>query len=97
MEEYTTYRIIGGARGIEPFAYTLGAYRVFAWEADFPFDGTGLRIERVALCEADHAGLVAAGIYAILVSEQLAAEKRCHCMRLQGSLLARWNLRCVDF
>ena len=67
-----------------------------AGEAELPLDITGLRTERVTLREADHAGSVAAGLYAVLVSEQPAAERLCHCKRLQGSLLARWSLRCVS-
>ena len=67
---------------------------MLAREADLPLDGTGFGTERVALREADHTGLVAA--YAVLVSEQLAAERLCHCIRLQGSLLARSSLRPVS-
>lgn len=69
---------------------------MLAREADLPLDGTGLRIERVASREADHAGLVAAGLYTVFISEQLAAERLCHCMRLQGSLLTGWSLRYVS-
>ena len=71
-------RIIGGTGGIEPLSDTYRAYRVLTRETDLPLDGTGLGTERVALREADHAGLVAAGLYAVLVSEQLAAERLCH-------------------
>ena len=96
-EDVSAHRaIVAGTDGLEPLADTPGAYRVLTGEAHLPLDGTGLGTGRAALREADHARLVTAGLHAVLILEQLAVERLCHCVRLQGSLLARWSLRCVS-
>ena len=70
---------------------------MIAGEADFPFDNASLVTERAIFREADDAAFAAVGLYAVLDSKQQAEERRCHCGKVQGSLLARLGIWYVLF